>query len=173
MNINMNDSDEIKEYALQSFLSVIGEIKPTVLVSRSQDDSQTSSISSSISSSNIQHISRRIISGTSWDAVAYNSDKLPFHTDGTYMMRPPDIVILQCIIPSSISGGKEFLVDSFKLAKYMKKYYKDEFEYLCNTSVVFRYLPTIWKNVALRSTKSGIFEHCDYSVPNDDNYDNF
>jgi trimethyllysine dioxygenase len=71
--------------------------------------------------------------------LAYSNLELQSHNDGCYFRDPPG---LQCfhLLEFQGEGGQTILVDGFKIAEEMKKFYPEEYNILTKTRVTFQYI---------------------------------
>jgi len=69
--------------------------------------------------------------------VAYTNSRLNFHTDMPAYKNAPEIQLLHCR-RQAFSGGRNELVDGFKVAEHIRYNFPDTFETLVNTQFDFR-----------------------------------
>jgi gamma-butyrobetaine dioxygenase len=88
---------------------------------------------------------RKINYGEIWEVynkpdsqnVAYTNGRLSLHTDMPAYKNSPEIQLLHCIQPASF-GGRNYMVDGFKVAEHVKTEYPAVFDILVNTPINFR-----------------------------------
>lgn len=48
-------------------------------------------------------------------SIAYSSNRMEPHTDGSFMAATPGIIVLKCLTPDTGAGGRSVLVDGYRL----------------------------------------------------------
>lgn len=101
--------------------------------------------------------------------VAYTSVDLDLHMDLLYYESPPGLQFLHCL-ENKVEGGSSVFVDSFAVAEKMRADYPEDFRFLCDYEVDFKYendgvyyhqaRPTFVLNKV-----TGALEYVNYSPP--------
>lgn len=73
--------------------------------------------------------------------TAYTPLAIGPHTDGTYSNDAPSYQVLHCL-EERCEGGENVLVDGFKIADIMKRFYTDQYWALCSIQVPGQYIDT-------------------------------
>jgi trimethyllysine dioxygenase len=71
--------------------------------------------------------------------LAYSTEYLPAHTDGTYSHDAPGLQMLHCLAFDG-TGGESTLVDGFKIAEMLRDTAPDKFETLSNVAIPGQYI---------------------------------
>lgn len=79
----------------------------------------------------------QVFSRTNPQNVAYTNVRLNLHTDMPAYKNAPEIQLLHCRRQAS-AGGRNELVDGFKVASYVREHFPEMFEILVNTPIDFR-----------------------------------